>query len=99
MARSHTKRRDGFGSLSQRISPGLIYGYSCTAHKVHIGPKQGQIPVPNWLLYPFLGQGPVPGEGSNTTKQMRNQFCAPAGCELQAKFPSGSKAAFVTRCK
>ena len=43
MVYSHTR---GFGSLSQGISPGLIYGYSYTVQKVHTADKRGQIPVP-----------------------------------------------------
>ena len=29
---------------------GFPHGYSYMMFKVHTGPKQGQIPIPNWLL-------------------------------------------------
>ena len=35
---------------------------SCTRQKVHTALKRGQIPVPIWLLYSFLRQGPIPGQ-------------------------------------
>ena len=51
------------GTGTDPCSGGYPYGCSCTMQKVHTGPKQGQIPIPNWPLYPFLGQGPVPRRG------------------------------------
>ena len=58
---SFTYTETGMGT--DPCSGGYPYGYSCTMQKVHTGPKQGQTPVPNWLLCPFLGQGPIPGRG------------------------------------
>ena len=57
VACSHTRKWTRVRGPLLEETPRL---YSCTMQKVHTGPKWGQIPVSKWLLYPFLGQGPVP---------------------------------------
>ena len=63
MAYSHSRTRLTVRNPLPRVSPGLICGYSYTMQKVHTVHKRGQIPVMKWLLWPFLGQGPIPGRG------------------------------------
>ena len=44
------------GTGSDPSPGGFPHGDSYMMSKVHTGPKQGQIPIPNWLQQPFQGE-------------------------------------------
>ena len=65
MACSHAQKRVRVKGSLPGDFPGLICGYNYTMQKVHTKVGGGGADP---LLYPFLGQGPVPGTGIRVCK-------------------------------